>query len=87
MVITMRCISGSFAISDSMRSTASSEASARSGSSHQRTGGAAHAPAPVPGTDEAIGIDGGEVAVGLLARERREGHRAPLALRRACGRG
>src|SRR5512133_4178991 len=48
MVITRRCISGSFAISDSMRLTASSEASARSGSSHQRTGGAAHAPAPLP---------------------------------------
>src|SRR3954464_1829141 len=48
MVITVRCISGNFAISASIRSTASSEASARSGSSHQRTGGAAHAPAPVP---------------------------------------
>jgi hypothetical protein len=33
-----------------------------------------------PGTDEAIGIDRGEIAVALLARERREGDRAPLAL-------
>ena len=87
MVITVRCISGSFAISDSMRSTASSEASARSGSSHQRTGGAAHAPAPFPAPTKRSGVDGGELALGLLARERRERASSAARARRACGRG
>src|ERR687887_2475525 len=48
IVMTRRCISGSFSISASMRATASAESRARSGSSHQRTGGAAHSPIELP---------------------------------------